>query len=44
MAERRERSGLERVRTFIVDSRDWYDQLYAYRAMRALGWTQTGAP
>jgi hypothetical protein len=44
LAERRERSGLERVRTIIADSRDWYEQLYAYRALRALGWTQTGGP
>ncbi|MFO7709633.1 MAG: HEAT repeat domain-containing protein [Desulfobacterales bacterium] len=44
LAERRERGVRERVATFIVDSRDWYDQLYAYRALRRLGWTQTGAP
>jgi hypothetical protein len=44
LAERRERGVRERVRAFLVDSHDWYDQLYAYRALRALGWTQTGAP
>ena len=44
LAERREPGTRERVRTFIIDSREWYDQLYAYRALRALGWIQTGAP
>lgn len=44
LAERGDRGAVGRLAAFVVDSRDWYDQLYAYRALRALGWTQTGAP
>ncbi len=31
---------LEKIRT----SRDWYDQLYAYKALRSLGWKQKQLP
>jgi hypothetical protein len=44
LAARNETGAIDRIRTFLNASHDWYDQLYAYRALRALGWTQTGVP
>jgi HEAT repeat protein len=28
----------------IEASQDWYTQMYAYKALRALGWNQTKSP
>ncbi len=44
LAARNETDAVDRIRTFLNASHDWYEQLYAYRALRALGWTQTGVP
>ncbi len=44
LAARNETGALDSICTFLNASYDWYDQLYAYRALRALGWTQTGVP
>jgi hypothetical protein len=43
LAQRHDRSAVARIRAFIAASNDWYDQFYAYRALRALGWKQTAS-
>jgi hypothetical protein len=41
IAHRQDRSALSAVMNRLKTSPDWYFQLYAYRALRALGWNQT---
>ncbi len=38
---RRNRRALEPIMTRLKNSRIWYEQMYAYQALRSLGWTQT---
>jgi hypothetical protein len=41
LAQRKDRSTAGQIQRRLKTSQDWYDQLYAYRALRALGWNQT---
>jgi len=41
LAQRRERRAVKEILKKIKESDNWYSQVYAYRALRALGWTQT---
>lgn len=43
-AQRRERDAVREILKRLQASRDWYFQLYAYRALRTLGWNQTASP
>jgi hypothetical protein len=41
IAQRRDRGAVREILKRLQTSQDWYFQLYAYRALRALGWNQT---
>jgi hypothetical protein len=41
LARRRDRGAVSEILKRLQTSQDWYFQLYAYRALRALGWNQT---
>jgi len=43
IAQRRDRSTVREILKRLQTSQDWYFQLYAYRALRALGWNQTAS-
>lgn len=43
LGKRGDRRGIDALRELIGRSREWYVQLYAYRALRRLGWHQTGS-
>jgi len=40
LAQRKDRTAAGQILGHLKTSQDWYDQLYAYRALRALGWNQ----
>jgi hypothetical protein len=40
LGQRRDRAALAPVLDFLHRSHEWYDQMYAYQALRALGWNQ----
>ncbi|MGE5256492.1 MAG: HEAT repeat domain-containing protein, partial [Hyphomicrobiales bacterium] len=40
LAQRRDRAAAGQILKRLKTSQDWYAQLYAYRALRALGWNQ----
>ena len=40
LAQRKDRAASGQILERLKTSPDWYDQLYAYRALRALGWSQ----
>lgn len=41
IAQRRDRGAVREILKRLQPSQDWYFQLYAYRALRELGWNQT---
>ena len=41
LAQRRDRGAVREILKRLQTSQDWYFQLYAYRALRTLGWNQT---
>jgi HEAT repeat protein len=41
LAQRRDRFAANQILRRLKNSQDWYFQIYAYRALRALGWNQT---
>jgi HEAT repeats len=41
LAIRQERAAARQILKRLKASEEWYDQLYAYKALRALGWSQT---
>lgn len=41
MAQRKDTRFIEKILQKIQASDDWYSQLYAYRALRSLGWSQS---
>jgi hypothetical protein len=41
LGERGNKEAIDRIMQVIKTSDDWYNQWYAYRALRALGWRQT---
>jgi HEAT repeat protein len=41
LAQRRDRGAGREILKRLQTSQDWYFQLYAYRALRTLGWNQT---
>ena len=41
LGQRKDRKALGEIFRRIQMSDNWYTQLYAYRALRALGWRQT---
>ena len=41
LAQRRDRFAANQILRRLKNSQDWYFQMYAYRALRALGWNQT---
>jgi hypothetical protein len=43
IAQRRDRGAVREILKRLQTSQDWYFQLYAYRALRALGWSQTAS-
>ena len=43
IARRRDRAAVPAILSRLKTSPDWYFQLYAYRALRALGWNQTAS-
>jgi hypothetical protein len=43
IAQRRDRSAVPEILKRLQISQDWYFQLYAYRALRALGWNQAAS-
>jgi hypothetical protein len=43
LAQRNDRSAVRAVLKYLQDSQEWYEQLYAYRALRALGWKQSAS-
>jgi hypothetical protein len=43
IAQRRDRGAVREILNRLRASQDWYFQLYAYRALRALGWNQTAS-
>ncbi len=43
IAQRRDRGAVREILKRLQTSQDWYFQLYAYRALRALGWNQTAS-
>jgi len=43
IAQRRNRGAVREILKRLQTSQDWYFQLYAYRALRALGWNQTAS-
>lgn len=40
IGQRRDRSAVGPVLDFLNRSHEWYDQMYAYQTLRALGWSQ----
>lgn len=40
LAQRKDRAAAGQIRKLLKTSPDWYDQPYAYRALRTLGWSQ----
>jgi HEAT repeat protein len=40
LAQRKDRAASGQILKHLKTSPEWYDQLYAYRALRALGWNQ----
>lgn len=40
LGQRKDRSAAGQILRHLKTSPDWYDQLYAYKALRALGWSQ----
>lgn len=44
ISQRRDRDAVREILKRLQVSRDWYFQLYAYRALRTLGWNQTASP
>ena len=40
LGQRRDRAAIPAILSFLKQSRTWYDQMYAYQALRALGWNQ----
>jgi len=43
IAQRGDRGAVREILKRLQTSQDWYFQLYAYRALRALGWNQTAS-
>jgi hypothetical protein len=43
LGQRKDRRGVDALLKSIGRSREWYVQLYAYRALRRLGWHQKGS-
>jgi HEAT repeat protein len=43
IAQRRDRTAVPALLGRLKTSKDWYFQLYAYRALKALGWNQTAS-
>jgi hypothetical protein len=43
LAQRNDRSAVRLVLKYLQDSQEWYEQLYAYRTLRALGWKQSAS-
>ena len=41
---RKSRQAIGPILSKIENSHDWYDQMYAYKALRSLGWKQTRSP
>jgi hypothetical protein len=41
LGERRDRGAVQEILKRLKSSDDWYDQMYAYKALRALGWDQS---
>jgi hypothetical protein len=41
LAQRKDTRFIEKILQQIQASDDWYSQLYAYRALRSLGWNQS---
>lgn len=41
IGQRRDRSAVGPVLDFLNRSHEWYDQMYAYQTLRALGWSQS---
>jgi hypothetical protein len=41
---RKNRTAIRPILEKIRESRDWYTQMYAYKALRTLGWMQTKSP
>ena len=44
LGQRKNRQAIGPILAKIENSHDWYDQMYAYRALRSLGWKQTRSP
>jgi hypothetical protein len=40
LGQRRERAAIGPILEFLKGSHEWYEQMYAYQALRALGWNQ----
>jgi hypothetical protein len=40
LGQRRERAAIGPILGFLQRSHEWYEQMYAYQALRALGWNQ----
>jgi HEAT repeat protein len=40
LGQRRERAAIGPILEFVKRSHEWYEQMYAYQALRALGWYQ----
>jgi hypothetical protein len=40
LGQRKDRGAARQILRHLKTSPDWYDQLYAYKALRALGWSQ----
>jgi hypothetical protein len=43
LARRNDRSAVRTILRNLQNSKEWYEQLYAYRALRALGWKQSAS-
>ncbi|MBW2204285.1 MAG: HEAT repeat domain-containing protein [Deltaproteobacteria bacterium] len=41
LGQRRDRGAIEVIMKRLKRSNDWYNQWYAYKALRSLGWKQT---
>jgi HEAT repeat protein len=44
LGQRRERGALGEVLRRLQVSQDWYEQMYAYRALKNMGWKQNASP
>jgi HEAT repeat protein len=40
LGQRRERAAIGPILGFVKRSPEWYEQMYAYQALKALGWNQ----